>query len=146
MRQYFYIGRDEEQRGPFSLEQLSRESITRKTMIWHEGMKDWKPAHTIPELVSLLDGIPPAPSKTKKPDSWLAWSIISAILCCLPLSIPAIVYAAKVDSLWYSNQIEESERAAKKARNWTIASAVSAVVLWILYMFFILVLGFASII
>lgn len=72
---------------------------------------------------------PPGP----KPDSWLAWSIVSVFLCCWALSIPAIVYASKVDSLWREGQYEEAFRCAKLARQWTIASAITGFVVYMAY-------------
>ena len=58
--------------------------------------------------------------KPKKPDNFLVWSILSTILCFLPLGIVGIVYASKVDSLYYAGQYAEAEDAAKKAKIYTL--------------------------
>jgi len=41
MKEYFYLV-GEEQKGPFSLEELKKEDISNETYVWTEGMKDWQ--------------------------------------------------------------------------------------------------------
>ncbi|MBF6628917.1 MAG: CD225/dispanin family protein [Proteiniphilum sp.] len=82
----------------------------------HEPPRQDPPAVDIPPL---------------KPNNWLWQSIVSTILCCIPLGIVGIVYAAKVDSLYFNGQYDESERAAKKARLWTIIAFSFGLVYWI---------------
>lgn len=74
----------------------------------------------------------------QKPDSWLAWSIISVFFCCWPFSIPAIVYASKVDGLWERGAYEEARRNARLARQWTIVSAITGFVIGMSYLLLIL--------
>lgn len=59
---------------------------------------------------------------SNKPDNFLVWAILTTIACCLPLGIVAIVYANKVDSLWFAGQKNASIDAAQKARMWTFIS------------------------
>lgn len=73
-------------------------------------------------------------NQPQKPDNFLAWSICSTILCCLPLGIVGIVYSSKVDSLWFAGQHEASVDAAKKAKTWTLASAIVGVVFTFIYL------------
>ena len=68
-----------------------------------------------------------------KPNSWLALAILSTIFCCLPFGIVAIVYAVKVDTLWYSGYTEDAIRAANSAKIWTLVSIFSVVAVAILY-------------
>lgn len=68
-----------------------------------------------------------------KPDTNLVWAILSTVLCCMPFGIAAIVYAAKVDSLWNQGDQAGSERASRLARNWSIASAATGVVVMVIY-------------
>ena len=49
---YLYI--DDQQRGPFSIEQLAEMGITPETEVWTEGMADWKQAGDVPALTTLL--------------------------------------------------------------------------------------------
>lgn len=67
------------------------------------------------------------------PTTYLWQSILVTIFCCLPFGIVGIVYASRVESLWYSGRIQESLEASRKARNWAIAGAISVVVAIALY-------------
>lgn len=50
---YFYI-ENEEQKGPVNLEELGALPISEKTLIWHEGLDDWKEAKNIESLETLF--------------------------------------------------------------------------------------------
>lgn len=50
----YYLFIDNEQRGPYSLEQLAELGITPETEVWTEGMADWQQAGDVPQLTSLL--------------------------------------------------------------------------------------------
>ena len=58
MKKYFYSdGKDKF--GPFSFEELKNENITKDTLIWFEGLEDWKQAKEIGEFEEILKLIPP---------------------------------------------------------------------------------------
>ena len=59
-----------------------------------------------------------------KPSNNLVWAILTTICCCLPFGIVSIVYAAKVDSLYYSGHYEEANAAARKAGTWAVVAAI----------------------
>jgi len=58
MKKYFY-SYDEKRRGPFTFEQLKDENIDKDTLVWFEGLTDWKPAKEINELEYILQLTPP---------------------------------------------------------------------------------------
>ena len=64
MRKYFYI-KDGKKKGPFSLEELNRENLTRKTKVWFYGLNNWTVLSEIEELKSLASSIPPLLKITK---------------------------------------------------------------------------------
>ncbi len=68
-----------------------------------------------------------------RPDSNLVWAILCTIFCCLPLGIVAIVYAAKVDSLYNSGAYEEAQQASDKARKFSIYGAIAGVAVGVIY-------------
>jgi len=68
MKKYFYVD-GKEQKGPFTLEELNNQSITRKTLVWFYGLKDWEFAEEIEELQSLFELVPP-PINTSKNSSF----------------------------------------------------------------------------
>lgn len=71
-----------------------------------------------------------------KPSNNMVWAVLTTIFCCLPFGIPAIVFAARVDSLWFSGRHQEAYNAARVSRNWALISAIVAIVGWILYIAF----------
>ncbi|MCQ2300477.1 MAG: CD225/dispanin family protein [Bacteroidales bacterium] len=79
----------------------------------------------------------------RRPDNYLVWAILTTILCCLPFGVVSIVYSCKVNNLWDAGQEQDAYDAARKAKNWAIASAVSGVVFSILYIVLIVVFGVA---
>ena len=64
----------------------------------------------------------------KKPDNYLVWSILSTVLCCVPLGIVAIVYSTKVDKLWESGNFDEAEASARKAKTWMLIAIACGVI------------------
>lgn len=58
MKKYFYSD-GKEKFGPFSFEELKVENITEDTLIWFEGLEDWKPAKDIGEFEEIFKLIPP---------------------------------------------------------------------------------------
>jgi len=58
MKHYFYSD-GEKQNGPFTFEQLKNENIEKETLIWFEGLDDWKHAKEIRELDEFFELNPP---------------------------------------------------------------------------------------
>ena len=67
-----------------------------------------------------------------RPNNWLWQSIVVTILCCSPLAIVGIVYAARVNGLYDSGRFDEAKKAAKIAKIWTLV----ALALGIIYMIY----------
>jgi hypothetical protein len=57
-------------------------------------------------------------SATENIPNYLWQAIAVTVLCCLPLGIPAIVYAAKINALVASGQIDAAKEASAKAKMW----------------------------
>lgn len=72
MKKYFY-SKGKEKSGPFSFEELKNEGISKDTLIWFEGLDDWKYAREIKEFEEILELTPPPiPSdnlKSKTPEN-----------------------------------------------------------------------------
>lgn len=154
MKQYYYLGTDGQQQGPVPGDDLKIYGVTRETLVWCEGMEKWAKAGEIPELSHMFaTSTPPAPpappvqpapqvqpappANEKCPDNYLAWSIITTILCCWPFGIPAIVNATKVDTLWSQGDKEGARQKSKNAKTWCWVAFGCALGVWIIY--FILV-------
>lgn len=58
----------------------------------------------------------------QRPDSYLAWAIVSAILCCVPCGIVSIIYAALVNSRYDRGDVEGAKKASETAQMWIMVS------------------------
>lgn len=66
MKEYF-VAINEEQKGPYSLEEIKALGILPTTLIWTEELKDWTEAREVPELGNLFKKMPPPiPKKSEK--------------------------------------------------------------------------------
>ena len=63
----YYIYKNTKPEGPYSLEALSKLSIERNTLVWHEGLKEPQEAQTIETLQVLTSKIPPRLQKHTGP-------------------------------------------------------------------------------
>ena len=82
---------------------------------------------------------PPAGGSAPVPNN-LVLAIIS-ILCCLPLGIPAIIFATQVNSKAAAGDIAGAQESAKKAKQFAIIGIVAWAACVLLYIILVLVLG-----
>lgn len=82
---------------------------------------------------------PSAGGSTPVPNN-LVIAIIS-IICCLPLGIPAIIFATQVNSKVAAGDIAGAQEASAKAKKFAIIGIVVWAVCVVLYIIFALVLG-----
>lgn len=54
----YYIAIGNQQRGPFARNELLAQGLTAQTLVWAEGMPQWQPAGSVPELAELLRRAP----------------------------------------------------------------------------------------
>lgn len=78
----------------------------------------------------------PARAKT-----WLLESILITIFCCLPFGIVGMVYAIKVNSLHDQTRYEESERASKNAKKWTLIGLTIGIIIGLVYLISAAIMG-----
>lgn len=160
MRQYFYLTPQNEQKGPVNGSQLAAYGVNANTMVWTEGMAQWAPAGSIAELTSVIAPaaapVPPPASAPQpqpqsvvyvqtnsagtsqpsmpKPDNHMLMAVLTTVFCCLPLGVVGIVYASKVDSLYYAGDYAGATNAANSARRWSLIGIVGSIVISIIYM------------
>ncbi|MGI9085838.1 MAG: CD225/dispanin family protein [Aeromicrobium sp.] len=94
---------------------------------------------------------PPPPPNTgghqspggQKPPSNLVWGILTTLLCCLPFGIVSIVYAARVDGKWSAGDAAGAQSDSDNAKKWAIIAAITGAVLGVLYVIFVVAIGFS---
>lgn len=67
------------------------------------------------------------------PPTYLVWSVVMTILCCMIPGIVAIIYSAQVSSKFYQGDMEGARRASERAQIWIIVSFVLGVLCNTLY-------------
>ena len=150
MGQYYYLTPQNEQRGPVDASQLSTYGVNANTMVWTEGMPQWAPASQVQELRPFFAPVAPQPAPapqpayaapqqsapqtaTQKPGNNMALAVLTTVLCCLPLGIVSIVYAQKVDGLYFAGDYAGALEASKNARKWAIIGMIAGIAVGILY-------------
>ncbi|MCM1153628.1 MAG: CD225/dispanin family protein [Muribaculum sp.] len=81
------------------------------------------PIPTYP-AASPVNPCPPQPPVPPMPPTNVLWAILSLVLCCTPLGIVALVFAARVSSLYYAGKYDEAAKSSRNAEYWIIASIV----------------------
>ena len=69
-----------------------------------------------------------------KPGSNMILAVLTTVCCCLPLGIVRIVYAPKVDGLYFAGDYAGALAAAKSARTWSVIGIVASLVIGIIYL------------
>ena len=112
--------------GPVSPEQLrqwiAEGRANAQTLVQAEGSADWKPLGQFPEFCRgasrrrhLRDmGGQPRPQVP----NYLVPAILCTIFCCLPFGIPAIVFAAQVNSKLQVGDVQGAMESSRKAKMW----------------------------
>ena len=81
------------------------------------------------------------------PSNYLVFAILTTICCCWPLGIPAIVFAAQVNSKYEAGDYLGAEKASSNAKLWTLLALGGGVLLYLLsiaYYVFVFVIMAAS--
>ena len=71
----------------------------------------------------------------------LVWAILATVFCCMPLGIPAIVYAARVDGKMASRDFFGARADSDNAKKWAIIAAIAGAVLGVLYLIALVAAG-----
>lgn len=82
---------------------------------------------------------PAQTSQQMPPPNYLAWAIVTTILCCLPFGIVSIVYAAQVNSKWQMGDYEGAKLSSKNAKLWAWISfgiGIAGIIIWFLLVIF----------
>ena len=154
----YHVGRAGQQLGVFPLEdiraRLASGEFRADDLGWTEGMSDWKPLGEIaPGILPAFTSSTPPPIRADAPPSWtqpaptnaprpygtkpgnnLVAAILVTIFCCLPFGIPAIIYAAQVDSKFNAGDQAGAEESAAKSKKWMWISLAVGLILTMAYL------------
>ena len=124
-----FVGKNDEQYGPFTVNQIN-ESIAKgefslEDLGWYEGLDEWKPLRNIEGIIDaavIASNVSSSSNNinasSEQVPSNLVWGILSTLCCCLPLGIVSIVYASKVEGYVIAGDIEKAKENSKKAAMW----------------------------
>ena len=145
MQDWYYATADGQHHGPLPTGEMlalaARGTIGADTLVWREGYAQWRPLAEAGELAppTMPPAIPAAAPATpathastapaEQVPTHLAWAIVVTLLCCWPLGVVAIVYAARVEGLRARGDIAGAKRASRLARLWAMWSALVMVLL-----------------
>jgi len=65
------------------------------------------------------------------PPNYLAWAIITTILCCIPFGIVSIIYAAQVNSKWAIGDFTGAAIASKNAKVWAWVAFAAGIIVYV---------------
>ena len=130
MSQYIIIGGDGREYGPKDetevREWIEQGRLNALSQIKEVGEDEWVSLGSRPEFAvqqSNETSAPPLPAVPSAPPTYqiptyLAQSILVTLCCCLPVGIPAIVYASRIDNLMRMGQYAEAQECSRKAKMW----------------------------
>ena len=152
MHEWYYAAADGQHRGPFPAAEMqalsARGVIGASTLVWREGYAQWRPLAEASELAQAAVPPPAIPAALATPaaepaapagntphapaehvPTHLVWAILTTLLCCWPLGVVAIVYAARVEGLRAGGDLAGARRASRLAGLWALWSALVMVLL-----------------
>lgn len=150
---YKILGADQKEYGPVTADQVRqwiREGrANSQTLIQGPNSTEWKPLNSFPEFSDLLApvapsvpaGAPPYGETQLRTDipNYL-WQAIVCTVCCCPhlLGIPAIVYAAQVNTKVALGDVAGAMQASRNAKLWCWIAFGIGLVLNSVYLLFLL--------
>ncbi len=173
----WYYSQNNQQLGPVSEDQvksmLRAASLSSSSLVWKEGMTDWKPVTEIPELAIAINVsatsayTPPTnnpysspmsqPVRTLSPQATqvpmgvpingggiLAFAIVTTVLCCPPFGIVAIVFGAQINSKLAMGDYLGAAESARKSKMWSWIGLGCGLVGTILYVLLVASVGLAG--
>jgi hypothetical protein len=78
------------------------------------------------------------------PPNYLVWAILTTVLCCLPLGVASIVFAAQVNSKHNAGDYAGAQEASQKAKKFAIWSAAAGLIVGVIYLVLAIAVGVGS--
>ncbi len=140
---------NDEPSGPMSVAEALAAGLSEDTMVWYAGLDDWKRAGDVnalrpyfeaaepqrPAAAIPMPAVPdPQPRQSGEepvppmPPTYLVWSILATVLCCLIPGIVAIIYSTRISSAYFSGDYERAWRYSEMAEWWIMITIVVGLV------------------
>lgn len=74
---------------------------------------------------------------------YLVFAILTTICCCIPLGIPAIIFASKINAAQLQGHYDEARDCAKKAKLFSILAAVLGILFSVIWFVIILISNYS---
>ena len=145
---YKIIGVDRMEYGPVDSDQINhwiREGrVNEQTLVQEAGSNRWTAITEIPKFAATLNTQPKPPVATPPSSisgllaapvhvpSYLLPAILSTLLCCTPVGIPAIYYAVRVNSKLNKGDVNGAQQDSEKARMWCWICFILGVILYVM--------------
>ncbi|MBO4598463.1 MAG: DUF4339 domain-containing protein [Bacteroidaceae bacterium] len=122
--EYYLLVRNEK-RGPFSIDELKEQPLTRTSLVWCKGMSDWEKLEDVEELKSIKENIPPTIPimdlrKNKAPRNWLVESVVITSLLALPFGIIGIIESIRSEEAMKHGDYERAQLHSERAHQWVL--------------------------
>lgn len=105
---------------------------------WWDGSRWTDHVRTVPATAILPPG-------AVKPNDYLVWTVLTTILCCLPIGAVGIYFSVQVGKRWAEGDLAGAEQNSRTARTLAIVSAAIAIIVVVAYLVFVIaVLGTSS--
>lgn len=151
----YYVGKNGQQSGPFSMEQLramvKQDQLHVDDLVWEEGAPAWIQAGQLPGLFGSAK-VPPPPLGISPPGAqarhgyppptfeevpnYLWQSVVLLVLCCPLGGIPAVIYASQVDRRVAVGDVEGARRASASARKWCWSTLVLTLLYYAVFIWY----------
>lgn len=145
---YKIVGADQKEYGPVDADQIKAwitEGRANGQTVARFEDGPWKPLRAFPEFAADLAAAPPALATGAPPPTgagapaghipnYLVPAILVTLCCCLPLGIPAIVYAAQVNSKLADGNIAGAQYASQQAKMWCWIALAAGILATVVYL------------
>ena len=124
---YIVIGGDGREYGPKAVveveEWIVQGRLNAASRIKEVGSDEWKTLGNLPEFqTELKSAVTIGSSIHQHTDgpipSYMIQAILVTFFCCMPLGIPAIIFASRVDGLIRMGNLAEARECSNKAKLW----------------------------
>jgi len=78
------------------------------------------------------------------PSNYLAFAIITTILCCLPFGIVSIIFASQVNSKWAAGDFAGAQSSSRNAKTWAWVSFAIGILGFVIFLIATLALGMTA--